>query len=249
MNNKPVHSPLTSPQRILDVGCGTGAMTVILARLFPQAEVIGVDIAPVPSNRHGPVPSNITYIQGDIRQLIASGNPNFQPASFDYVFERLLIMAITDWPAHISAISNLVRPGGWLECHEFSWTMFSSAGEDRPFGSSTFFNAMREDTKAIGVNIDVGEGLAGTFRSVGGLGEVREVIYECRPREQAERPELRALEGQIRGLFKFILEKICTGRRSQEEIAKLNEEVDETWESKLDGTERHRMFVVFGRKD
>ncbi len=31
--------------RILDFGCGSGASTLILARLFPQAEIVGVDIS------------------------------------------------------------------------------------------------------------------------------------------------------------------------------------------------------------
>src|SRR5689334_22298359 len=32
--------------RIVDVGCGTGENTVGLATLFPQAEIVGVDINP-----------------------------------------------------------------------------------------------------------------------------------------------------------------------------------------------------------
>ena len=34
------------PQRILDLGCGTGSSTLILKRTFPQAEVIGLDLSP-----------------------------------------------------------------------------------------------------------------------------------------------------------------------------------------------------------
>lgn len=33
-------------KRILDIGCGTGYLTFKLAELFPQAEVIGIDLAP-----------------------------------------------------------------------------------------------------------------------------------------------------------------------------------------------------------
>ncbi|MGB3514524.1 MAG: class I SAM-dependent methyltransferase [Microcoleaceae cyanobacterium] len=34
------------PRRILDLGCGTGSMTIMLKRAFPQAEVIGLDLSP-----------------------------------------------------------------------------------------------------------------------------------------------------------------------------------------------------------
>ncbi|MGJ3252429.1 MAG: class I SAM-dependent methyltransferase [Elainellaceae cyanobacterium] len=34
------------PQRILDLGCGTGSTTLLLKRAFPHAEVIGIDLSP-----------------------------------------------------------------------------------------------------------------------------------------------------------------------------------------------------------
>ncbi len=35
-----------SPQRILDLACGTGSITLMLKQAFPQAEVIGIDLSP-----------------------------------------------------------------------------------------------------------------------------------------------------------------------------------------------------------
>lgn len=34
------------PKRILDMGCGTGSMTILLKQAFPDAEVIGIDLSP-----------------------------------------------------------------------------------------------------------------------------------------------------------------------------------------------------------
>jgi len=40
-------APLKSPQRILDIGCGTGIWTVDIADQYPSAQVIGTDLFPV----------------------------------------------------------------------------------------------------------------------------------------------------------------------------------------------------------
>ncbi|PPT05133.1 SAM-dependent methyltransferase [Geitlerinema sp. FC II] len=36
----------SQPQRILDLGCGTGSTTLMLKQVFPEAEVIGLDLSP-----------------------------------------------------------------------------------------------------------------------------------------------------------------------------------------------------------
>ena len=73
MGNKPFHAPLQKPKRILDIGAGTGILTVKLGREFPDAEVIGVDISPVP-NRHKK-PDNVTFVQGNVLDLVKNGDP------------------------------------------------------------------------------------------------------------------------------------------------------------------------------
>ena len=36
----------SSPQKIIDLGCGTGSTTIMIKRAFPNAEVIGLDLSP-----------------------------------------------------------------------------------------------------------------------------------------------------------------------------------------------------------
>jgi cyclopropane fatty-acyl-phospholipid synthase-like methyltransferase len=38
------HLPISSHSRVLDVGCGSGSMSRLIGRSFPQAEVVGVDV-------------------------------------------------------------------------------------------------------------------------------------------------------------------------------------------------------------
>lgn len=41
-----INSVAVHPQKILDLGCGTGSMTLKLKQAFPQAEVFGLDLSP-----------------------------------------------------------------------------------------------------------------------------------------------------------------------------------------------------------
>jgi methylase of polypeptide subunit release factors len=40
-------TPLENPQRILDIGTGTGIWALDMADQYPEAEVIGVDLSPI----------------------------------------------------------------------------------------------------------------------------------------------------------------------------------------------------------
>ncbi len=113
-------APLRQPQKILDVGCGTGRWVVEMAMQFPQANLTGIDITPVNVTallaQITPPPDNLVFIQGDILQ----GLP-FAPASFDYVHQRFLSAALPEgqWPRVIQEIVRVVHPGGWVELGEF----------------------------------------------------------------------------------------------------------------------------------
>ncbi|EON98447.1 putative sam domain protein [Phaeoacremonium minimum UCRPA7] len=45
-------APILNPQRILDLGCGTGIWCIEMAEDFPAAEVIGTDVAPTQPECH-----------------------------------------------------------------------------------------------------------------------------------------------------------------------------------------------------
>jgi len=113
MDNKVFHAPLDVPsvRKTLDIGCGTGIVTHEMATTFPQAQVYGLDLSPVPRVREQL--SNIEYIQGNIMEISGAKtrDQRFEDGSFDLVFSRLLIAGMTNWKGYVERCAALTSPG------------------------------------------------------------------------------------------------------------------------------------------
>jgi hypothetical protein len=100
-----------------------------LATKFPNAQVYGVDLLFLPEE-HAGHPINIEYIQGDVMKLMASnGDVRLAPGSLDYVFQRLLICGMTDWPNYVKTAVSSVKSGGWIETHELDFHVWENGVE------------------------------------------------------------------------------------------------------------------------
>ncbi|PHH81921.1 hypothetical protein CDD82_7523 [Ophiocordyceps australis] len=108
LDKKRFLSPIGShPQRILDLGCGTGIWAVDVADEFASAEVVGVDIAPTQPEW---VPPNCTFELDDIEEPWM-----WKENSADFIFARDLFLSIRDFPKLIDQCYKHLKPGGWLE--------------------------------------------------------------------------------------------------------------------------------------
>ncbi|KAJ7143906.1 S-adenosyl-L-methionine-dependent methyltransferase [Mycena epipterygia] len=101
----------TSPSRIIDLGCGSGAWVVQAATEFPTAEVVAVDQSPLPAI---PLPQNITFQRADLSQPFP-----FEDETFDIVHFRMVLMHLTNSKDVLARAGRLVKPGGWLLVEEF----------------------------------------------------------------------------------------------------------------------------------
>ena len=94
-----------SPRRVLDVGCGTGATTLAIARrLGANGQCVGVDISEpmlaAARARAERERTPVSFIQAD-----AQTHP-FEPSSFDAIMSRFGVMFFDD---PVSAFTNLRR--------------------------------------------------------------------------------------------------------------------------------------------
>jgi SAM-dependent methyltransferase len=106
------------PERVLDVGCGTGIGTLFLAREFPQARVRGVDISE----------EMIAEAQAKIG-LDPEGRVAFKvadAADLPYDEDSFDLVTQLNMPPFFGEVARVLRPGGYV-------VVAASYGASTPF--------------------------------------------------------------------------------------------------------------------
>src|SRR3954454_13538880 len=106
---------LTAGWHCLDAGAGTGSIATALAeRVGPAGSVTALDsdtrfLAPLESER-------LKVVEADL----AGGN--LPVGRFDLVHARLVLEHLPGRDRVLSALADVVRPGGWLLIEDFDWS-------------------------------------------------------------------------------------------------------------------------------
>jgi ubiquinone/menaquinone biosynthesis C-methylase UbiE len=100
-----------SPQRVLDVGCGTGYLLRVLAGCYPEARgLAGIDAAPnmIQTAERLTDDPRLTFVAGVAEQL------PFPDASMDLVVSSTSFDHWSDQGAGLVECARVLRPGGHL---------------------------------------------------------------------------------------------------------------------------------------
>ena len=239
---------MTKPLRILDIGCGSGIATIELAKRFPSAHVVGVDLAPPV----GPPEQlrNVEFVQGSFADLIKTGA--LREEQFDYIFQRMLVMGIVDWQSHTDIAVRLLRPGGWLEMQDLDWHVYDRTGKqiDDRFA---YIRAIQAASEAKGLDPVCGKHLDAYMRCA----SLRSIEFKSYPFAWAcwkERPETELIAAHQRSARQVevrnaLLEKLLgsSGMYEQEEIEEFKRENVVSYEQAEEGI--HSGYgVAFGQK-
>src|SRR6185369_15900184 len=110
---KRVQSLMPPNARVLDVGCGTGDLSI---ELFDKtaADVVGIDFCnPMLQLARQKAPQ-LRFIEGDALQL------PFPDASFDMMTVGFVLRNLSSITGGLAEFKRVLRPGGWLAILEFS---------------------------------------------------------------------------------------------------------------------------------
>ncbi|RAR16253.1 S-adenosyl-L-methionine-dependent methyltransferase [Stemphylium lycopersici] len=116
-------APIQDPQRILDLGCGTGIWCMDMADEHPSAEILGVDLSPIQPTF---TPPNCKFEIDDVTLPWTYSRP------FDFINIRSLYGSIHSWPALYAQAYQYLTPGGYLHDVEMSIQFKSDDGSLTP---------------------------------------------------------------------------------------------------------------------
>jgi trans-aconitate 2-methyltransferase len=145
--------PLSAPARVIDLGCGPGNSTAILAARWPQANIEGLESSPEMIAKARSSGVRATFIECDVE--------TWSPAApYDVVFSNATLHWIANHDALLPGLMGFVADGGALafqvprNFHEASHVLMREVANNGPW-AETLKNARQVNVHAPSFYYDV----------------------------------------------------------------------------------------------
>ncbi|ORY70306.1 S-adenosyl-L-methionine-dependent methyltransferase [Pseudomassariella vexata] len=109
-NGKLFFAPIGDyPQKILDLGTGTGIWAIEMGDKYASAEVTGIDLSPIQPVW---VPPNVKFVVDDVEDTWLNGD------NIDFVHLRNMVPILRSPVRLLREIFANLKPGGWVELQD-----------------------------------------------------------------------------------------------------------------------------------
>ncbi|GAB1319386.1 Helix-turn-helix, Psq [Madurella fahalii] len=136
------------PQKIIDIGTGTGIWAIEMGDLFPSAQILGLDLSPIQPQW---MPPNVRFIVDDIEDEWASGS------GWDFAHFRSMALVLRDLQKVVDQTFRHLKPGGWIEFQDPHGMPFS---DDGTMGENDvlkqFYELCVQAMAKFGMNLNLG---------------------------------------------------------------------------------------------
>ncbi len=101
--------------QVLDLGCGTGTLSLLLKKTHPEIQIVGLDIDPavleIARQKQRASGLDVAFTRGDIHSLIDEGS--FTPNAFDHVVSSFVFHHLSRDQKRrtLDAVLQVLKPG------------------------------------------------------------------------------------------------------------------------------------------
>jgi len=158
------------PQKIIDIGTGTGIWAIDMADAYPSAQIVATDLSPI---QPAWVPPNLVFEIDDAEEEWL-----WKPNTVDFVHARYLFHGIRNWPKFLEQAKRVLRPGGWVELVEFH-VIPTSYDNSLPEDSQImrFYTVLAEIGAKIGIDLAVAQKFKKLIEDAGFV-DVQERVFD-----------------------------------------------------------------------